>query len=131
MKDVNINIDIGLANGTPFRYHSLSFATDCLERLFIHRVQQAMPGDVIDLNVPPVAVNIELFPDTDGDNDRTRMKNQKKRKAWKHDKLSMSHGDDRVVIPIAPHNSTKEKKKPFGEEGLGTLAGCTGLLLLL
>ena len=101
-----INADDGLANGTEIKYHSRSFEDQEQKRQFKLKCSQAEPGDVITLDEPPTAINVELFADFDGDSTSEAAKKKRERKEWL-DGGKGSMVDGRVVIPI----SLKDGKK--------------------
>ena len=115
---INLNTELGLANGTQVKYHSVSFANadDLLE--FNMKLQSAEPGATIDLDRPPDIINVELFPDLPGDDDKTRESNEEKRKQWKYGSVT---DDGTIVIPITTSMSKKfsMKWKPEIVRGFG------------
>ena len=68
----NINNLVALANGTMVRYHSMSFETDEAHNDFLQKLDCAQPGDTIDLEQPPMSINVEIFPDLDEDDEKTK-----------------------------------------------------------
>ena len=57
----NLNTNLGLANGTPIKLHSLTFTTR--EQLMAVRsqIRSLPPGSVVTLDEPPLSVNIEIL----------------------------------------------------------------------
>jgi hypothetical protein len=104
----NLNVDKGLANGVEVKYDSISFQKKEDQMKFESQFAEAHPGEVISLTVPPDFINVELFPDFPDDDDKTRKKNETKRKQWKHGSMT---DDGRIVIPIDIHNKQKVQYK--------------------
>jgi hypothetical protein len=98
----NVNTNIGLANGTEIRYHSLSFESGQEEEIFREQLENARSGDdpnrVVTLTRPPAAINVELFADFPGDSLQKRRSNSRKRKEWI--KKGRSINDRIALIPI-------------------------------
>ena len=107
----NINSDDGLANGTVIKYHSLSFEDKHQRSKFRLQCAQAAPGNVIDLDVPPTAINVELFPDFDEDSVSDKAKKEKERKEWLESGKGSITQDGRVVIPISMRDGKKIQSK--------------------
>lgn len=97
----NLKVDKGLANGVQVRYDSISFLKEEDQICFENQLASASPGDVITLKCPPDFINIELFPDFQNDNTKTKEKNQLKRSQWRSGSLT---NDGRKVIPISVTN---------------------------
>ena len=118
-----INAAEGLANGTEIKYHSLSFEDKEQRKQFDLKSAQAKPGDIIDLDFPPTAINVELFADFDGDSTSDAAKKKRERKEWLDGgKGSITKKDGRVVIPI----SLKDGKKGI-QFDTNYIPGCTDL----
>jgi len=107
----NINSDDGLANGTVIKYHSLSFEDKHQRSKFRLQCAQAAPGNVIDLDFPPTAINVELFPDFDEDSVSDKAKKEKERKEWLESGKGSITQDGRVVIPISMRDGKKIQSK--------------------
>jgi len=107
LNSYGINADEGLANGTEIRYHSLSFEDKKQKKRFNKLLRQAKPGDVIDLDFPPTAINVELFADFEGDSDAVKADNVSKRKSWFDSGKQSITRDERVVIPISIRDGNK------------------------
>ena len=117
----NINSTYGLANGTEIKYHSLSFEDKKQKRRFNKLLRQAAPGDVIDLDFPPTAINVELFPDFPGDSPADTAKKVLLRNEWLQSNKGSITRNGRVVIPISiKDGSTIQTKKTY-------IPGCTRL----
>jgi len=101
LNSYGINADEGLANGTQIKYHSLSFKDRKEERRFKELCDQAKPGDVITLDSPPTAINVELFPDYPEDTAATKAKNVASRRTWLASNKGSCTTDGRVVIPVS------------------------------
>jgi hypothetical protein len=95
----NINTAIGLANGTEIKYDSISFDDPDVEREYRKHLNCHSPGDIITLDKPPSAINVELFADFSGDSEAQKKKNATKRQNWQHGSLVKDGG--RIVIPIS------------------------------
>jgi len=123
----NVNIDIRLANGTMMRYHSISPGSDEIEKYLLEETSRVPPGGVITLNKPPEIINVEVFPDLEGDDDNTKDLNRRLRREWTHGRIEDGDegedGDRRVIIPVAKDSSLKTKSEPVrgaGTAGRGT-----------
>jgi hypothetical protein len=112
----NLNVDKGLANGVEVKYDSISFQKKEDQIKFESQLAEAHPGEVISLTVPPDFINVELFPDFSDDDEKTRKKNETKRKQWKHGSMT---DDGRIVIPIDIHNKQKVQWKTCKIRGGG------------
>ena len=64
--NLNLNTKIGMANGTLIRYHSLSFLKNADLTIFNRLVNEARAGGTVTLTDPPDIINVELFPDVEG-----------------------------------------------------------------
>lgn len=93
----NLNMMKGIANGVPVKYHSVSFDSEEKRKIFDELVREAEPGETITLPEPPDIINVEMFPDFEGDNEKTRAQNEKRRKEWKHGSIT---DEGRIIIPI-------------------------------
>ena len=103
----NINSTHGLANGTEIKYHSLSFEDKDQRKQFDLKCAQAKPGDIITIDSPPTAINVELFPDYDEDTTSETTKKKVKRKEWLDSGKGSITNDRRVVIPISHRDGNK------------------------
>jgi len=117
----SINSVSGLANGTEIKYHSLSFEDKERRKQFNLKCAQAKPGDIISIDSPPTAINVELFPDFAWDSTSETAKKKRERKEWlRSGKGSITRGG-RVVIPISLRDGGKiQSKKTY-------VPGCTRL----
>jgi len=94
----NLNTDMGLVNGTDIRQHSLAFTSQD-DETYINSMKHSTPFDnTIDLPNPPAAVNVEMYPDYEGDDEAKRTENKRKRNIWPCRSLT---DDGRIVIPIS------------------------------
>jgi len=110
LNSYSINSISGLTNGTEIKYHSLSFEDKEQRKQFKLQCDQATPGDIITIHSPPTAINVELFPDFDGDSTSDAAKKKRERKEWLDGgKRSITAG--RVVIPISLRDGSKIKRK--------------------
>ena len=93
----NINLDADLVNGTSAEEHSLGFDS-AEEKTYLDNMIKITPiGGIIDLPTPPIAINVELYPDCYGDDQETLLHKLKKRKAWTRGSIT---NDGRIIIPI-------------------------------
>ena len=106
-----INAEEGLANGTEIKYHSLSFTDRDQRRQFREKLKRARPGDVIGIDSPPTAINVELFPDFPGDSTATTAAKKAERRLWLRSGKGSITRDGRVVIPISLADGNKIKYK--------------------
>jgi hypothetical protein len=69
----NLSVALKLANGTPVRLHSLSFATPEEEQSYLEAVNddECSPGDIVTLEQAPLTVNVIPWPD-EGEHDRAK-----------------------------------------------------------
>ncbi len=58
----NINLNAHLANGTLVREHSLAFDSSNEKHLLDDLIKLTPFGDNIELQTPPTAINVEIFP---------------------------------------------------------------------
>jgi hypothetical protein len=91
----NINHHLGLANGTPIKYHSLSFSSEHELQLVCERMSIKPLGLVIILDDPPLAINISLPKTFD-----TKKQLSTKRKAQHKILKDLSLSDHDILIPI-------------------------------
>ena len=111
----NVNIDVRLANGTMIRYHSISLGSDKAEKDVMEQAGKVGPGGVITLKDPPEMINVEVFPDVDGDDEVTRELNRRLRREWSHGRIQPGdgageeEGHGRVVIPVGPESQIQQK----------------------
>ena len=97
----NINGEEGLANGTEIKYHSLSFEGRGQKGKFKRQHEQAQPGDVITIDSPPTAINVELFADFEDDTAAIKATKKVARKKWLDSGKCSITNDGRVVIHIS------------------------------
>ena len=106
--NVNVNTKIEMANGTLVRYHSLSFLKEADLAIFNRMVNGARAGDTVTLNDPPDIINVELFPDVEGQSDDELKKNRESRQKWKWG--TVPNSDGKIIVPVSRHNSRCIKK---------------------
>ena len=98
-----INNSLKLSNGTKVRYHSLTFGNITEETECREMINNALPGDIIDLPYVPLSINVQLFVEN---NDEAE--NITKRKAWSTNRTLIKSD---AVIPICQsgprHKATK------------------------
>ena len=117
----SINSISGLANGTEIKYHSLSFEDKEQRKQFKSKCAQAKPGDIITIESPPTAINVELFADFGWDSTSETAKKKRERKEWLRSGKGSITRDGRVVIPISLRDGSKiQSKKAY-------VSGCTRL----
>ena len=93
----NINLHAHLANGTSIREHSLAFDSVQEKTRLDDMIAAAPVGSTIDLEEPPTAIKVEIYPDFYGDDQQTRDEKAQLRKAWTRGSIV---NDGRVIIPI-------------------------------
>ncbi|KAL7523372.1 hypothetical protein ACHAWF_000494, partial [Thalassiosira exigua] len=93
----NLNTNLDLANGTEVRLHSLAFDTKADESYFRQKQRSTAFGDTINLPVPPRAINVELYPDLDGEDESRRIEHAEKREQWQCGSIT---NDGLVVFPV-------------------------------
>ena len=103
----NINTLLGLANGTEVKYHSLSFANDEERSNFIEKSRNAEPGSIVELNQPPLCINVEVYPAFPNDDEKTLNEKAEKRRSWKYGSLL---DDGKIVIPLTRLGSNSKLK---------------------
>lgn len=122
----NVNIDIRLANGTMIRYHSICLGSTAMQEFLSEQMQTVPAGGVITLEEAPEMINVEVFPDQEGDDGDTRDLNRRLRQDWTYERIKdEAHSNDgrgqqesRVIIPIA--RDSRLKKKQENLRGAGT-----------
>jgi len=102
----NINGEEGLANGTEIKYHSLSFKGQGQKIKFKRQHEQAQPGDVITIDSPPTAINVELFADFEDDTAAIKATKKVARKKWLDSGKCSITNDGRVVIHISSRDGS-------------------------
>ena len=75
----------------------MSFETDEAHNDLLQKLDCAQPGDTIDLEQPPMSINVEIFPDLDEDDEKTKNMKVEVRNQWKFGSLT-DYG--RIIIPI-------------------------------
>ena len=106
--DNQINVDLGLVNALPIKYHSLVL-DDSEKGIVDELLASAEPGDMMTLGSTPLAINIVV----DGD-----LLPEEKKKKLIH--FSISDADDEIVIPILPGGTELRKDVPIpGGDGYG------------
>jgi hypothetical protein len=92
----NINNHLGLVNGTPIKYHSMSFSSEHELQLVCERMRKKPLGSVIILYDPPLAIKNISLPKTFD----TKKQLSTKRKAQHKILKDLSLCDHDIVIPI-------------------------------
>ena len=92
----NVNNELGLANGTAVKLHSLTFADSQQLQYVTNLIKNSTPGSEIILLKPPLAVNV-LIPSSPASN--TSSKKRAQLKILK-DELSLPGHDDEIIIPL-------------------------------
>jgi hypothetical protein len=93
----NINLHNDLANGSMIRLHSLAF-DEVREKLNLEELVASTPiGETIDIDNPPTAVNIEIYPHLPNDSKEDAEKKEMKRNKWKLGSLT---SDGTIVVPV-------------------------------
>ena len=106
----NINTELGIANGSACRYHSLTFQDDAQKEDYniqYNKGKESRGPWVITLNRPPKAINVELYEDIPGTN---RSCNELYKSMWKENELPTLQ-KNKVVIPIKPTENVQSKIK--------------------
>ncbi|EJK60414.1 hypothetical protein THAOC_19240, partial [Thalassiosira oceanica] len=113
----NLNTKIGIANGTGIRYHSVSFEKPEKNNALQRQIETTPAGGTIILDEPPDYINVEMFPDQEGDTEEERQKKKKLRQQWTYG--SLENTGDKIVIPV----SAKGSYIKFKREVVGGSAG--------
>ena len=95
----NINTELGIANGSACRYHSLTFHDNAQKEDYniqYNRGKQYDGSWVITLNRPPKAINVQLYENIPGNNE---LCNALYKNMWKENELPKLQ-KNKVVIPI-------------------------------
>ena len=93
----NINLNANLANGTLVREHSLAFDSIDEKHLLDDFIRLTPLGDIIELQTPPTAINVEIFPDFPSDDNSTFEFKSKQRHEWKYGSIT---NDGKIITPI-------------------------------
>ena len=91
----NLNTNLGLANGTPVKLHSLTFSSQDQLDAVLSDIASSHPGDVITLDEPPLAVNLLLPSTFDSKTTPSRRRTAQLNILKRH---SLSKND--IVIPL-------------------------------
>ena len=109
----NLNTKIGIANGTGIRYHSLSFKDPAKKNALQRQIDTTPAGGTIILDEPPDYINVEMYPDLDGDTEEERQKKKKLRQQWVYGSLENTR--DKIIIPVSSKGSyIKTKREVVG-----------------
>ncbi len=65
----NLNVEHDLANRTLLKLHLLVFDSDEEGSQVQEKVTSTPKGGTIDLDSPPAAINVEIYPDFPGDSE--------------------------------------------------------------
>ena len=95
----NINTLIKMANGSIISYHSLSFLDNRELQHFSQMMENTPDGGIVSLSDPPDFINVELFPDQEGQSKSETQKNKKLREWWKWG--SIPNDEKKIIVPIA------------------------------
>ena len=123
----NVNIDVRLANGTMFRYHSISLGSLAEEDEARIEAERVGPGGVITLERPPEMINVEVFPDVEGDDEVTKELNRRLRREWCYGRIQQGdgsgeeEGEGRVIIPVGHESNLRRKDESV--RGFGSSSG--------
>ena len=66
-------------------------------------------GENIDIPIPPAAINVEIYPDYDEDDESQRTKKQQRCSEWSFGSLA---NNGHIVIPISISHKNKIRMKP-------------------
>jgi hypothetical protein len=103
-----VKAGIGLANGTPCKLQSLSFARKEEEQDFLEKYRSAAPGEVVSLSQAPYSVNVQPWPDNPDMWSKFESYDMNKHQSKKKDK------DKPIIIPITDKNYLPNKpEKPI------------------
>ncbi len=111
----NVNVGLGMANGTRCKLHSLSFSDERTLRNVRRQTLQTPLDKVITLKEPPVSVNVQLTPAPLPKFHSPRMKRVYIEKIAALKSLSLS--DKEFIIPITAKTSTKTKRYTISGNG--------------
>jgi len=105
----NVNKSMHLANGTSFKYHSITPSSTEQEQ-FLKTSTESLPyGEVISLSEPPSSVNVKLVDHEDMINDRPHLTQQEKNLLIeKYSSVSIVPGE--IVVPVI---AKRKKKDPY------------------
>jgi len=93
----NVNLNAGLANGTSVKEHSLAFDS-VEEKIYLEDMINTTPiRGTIDFQMPPTAINVELYPDYYGDDQDTLGEKMVQHNVWTHGSIT---DDGKIIIPI-------------------------------
>ena len=92
----NINLNANLANGTLVREHSLAFDSIDEKNLLDDLIRTPIEN-IIELQTPPTAINVEIFPDFPSNDNSTFEFKSKQRHEWKYGSIT---NDGKIIIPI-------------------------------
>ena len=95
----NLCTSIGLVNGCPIRYHSLTMHDQEEQAMLDELVTDARPGQIITLDREPKSVNVEVYPDL-SDDVKEKRANQTRRNNWPTKLGNLSSRPDIVIIPL-------------------------------
>ncbi len=84
----NINLNANLANGALVREHSLAFDFIDEKHLLDDLIRLTPIGDIIELQTPPTAINIEIFPDFPKENNSRFEFKSKQRHEWQYGSIT-------------------------------------------
>ncbi len=79
-----INLNASLANGTIARDHSWAFDSIEEKNLLDNVIRLTPIGNIIELQTPPTARNIEILPDFPSHDNSTFQFKSKQRHEWKY-----------------------------------------------
>ena len=111
----NVNNNLGLANGSPIKLHSLTFADHEQLSIVLNLIKVATPGSEIILSQPPLAVNILIPLPT------SQISSKRKAQLRLLLSRSISQNGDEIIIPIT-QNPNKCKWQKYTIEGHNTFS---------
>jgi hypothetical protein len=79
------------------REHSLALNSLDEKNLLDHLIKLTPIGGTIDLETPPTAINVKIYPNFPCDDVSTTEYKTRKRNEWKHESIT---SDGKVIVPI-------------------------------
>jgi hypothetical protein len=95
----NLCTSIGLVNGCPIQYHSLTMHTQEEQAKLDELVSDAIAGQIVTLDREPKSVNVEVYPDL-SDDVKEKGTNQARRNKWPKTLGNLSSSPATIVIPL-------------------------------
>ena len=112
----NLNNNLGLANGTPVKLHSLTFGTDDQLQAVMSEIRNKPSGSVITLTEPPLAVNVAIPSLFDQKN---AVSQKKKAQLDILQKLSVVKGETVIALPAMRSHTKPHEYTVHSLNGIG------------